>query len=81
MFKPYFNPKIGRHINATDFMYNAIYKAQGYIPVGESENVIHIRDENRADDAETATDIQGGSGGTNNGAVIGVGKRRNRKSA
>lgn len=80
MFKPYFNPQTNRRINATDFMYNTVYKSQGYIPAGE-ENVIYIRDEDRTDTAETATDIQGRGGGVDNVDVIGTGKRRGRKSA
>lgn len=81
MFKPYYNPQTKRRINATDFMYNTVYKAQGYIPSGDAENVIYIRDEDRTDTAETATDIQGGGGGVDNVDAGGTGKRRGRKSA
>lgn len=33
----YVNAKEKRYINATEFAYNAIYKAQGYMPAGDED--------------------------------------------
>lgn len=96
MFRPYFNPIEKRYINATKFAYDALYKAQGFIPVGSAEDVIHIHDDlhipaestaavgfsaNAADTAETDTVDEGRRSREDNGAVVRVGKRGNRKSA
>lgn len=68
VFKKYFNPLEQRYINATEMAYNAIYRQQGFFPVGD-ENVIKVP-------AETETDIQGRSGSDDKGNVSRTGRRR-----
>ena len=71
MFKLYFNPHEQRYINATEFAYESIYRAQGFLPAGSDENVIRIPPQ-----TPTETDIQGRGGTENNGTGNRTGKRR-----
>lgn len=51
MFKEY--EKAGKIIQATPFMFNAIYKAQGYKPRGENNGQVASSGEDNADSAKS----------------------------
>lgn len=82
MFKPYI--KDGRTIHATEFAYNAIYKAQGFkplgfIPLGSDENAT-LQTAEGAAVGTPATDIQGRGSAEDNGAGNRTGKRGRKSS-